>query len=171
MRGRSLSRRGRGRGGVSLSSSSSQVTRRGSRIVSTAARGVQACSESLEPRLLLAAHTWLGGQPAGLNQLWSFGPNWTSGVAPAANEADVTLVFPAFGIQKVLLDDILNLSQVDSITFTGSGYSIAGNNSTIHLNAQGATFNIDDQAGGNTLGDAGLTIAMIPSEFVRVTAG
>src|SRR5690349_18852696 len=102
MRGLSLSRRGRGRGGV-FSSPSSPLTRRGRRIVATAARGVQACSESLEPRLLLAAHTWIGGQPAGLNQLWSFGPNWTSGVAPAANESDVALVFPAFGIQKVLI--------------------------------------------------------------------
>src|SRR4051794_9128816 len=130
MWGLPLSRRGRGRGGVSSSWSTSHVTRRGRRIVATAARGVQACSESLEPRLLMAAHTWVGAQPAGLNQLWSFGPNWIGG-APGAAEADVTLVFPPTGVQKILTDDILNLSQVDSITFTGSGYIIGGNNSTI----------------------------------------
>src|SRR5256885_5719532 len=124
----------------------------------------------LEPRLLMAAHTWLGAAPAGLNQLWSYGPNWTSGVAPGTNETGVTLVFPVNGVQKILTDDIPSLAHVDAITFTGSGYIIGGNNSTIHLDAI-AFDNIDDQVGGNILGDSGLNIALVPGDYVRVQAG
>src|SRR4051812_30144305 len=170
MRRLPISRRGEGRGRPSGFVSTNLARRRGTRVVGMAAGRAPVCSEWLEPRLLLAAHTWVGAQPAGLNQLWSFGPNWIGG-APGASEADVVLVFPPAGVQKILTDDILSLGQVDAIIFTGSGYVIGGNNSTIHLNAQGATYNIDDQAGGNILGDAGLTIAMIPSEFARVQTG
>src|SRR4051794_31220019 len=159
---------GRGRRASLLSSLSSGSVSRKRRdlAIAAATRSAGALAEALESRLLMAAHTWLGP----VNLLWSESGNWIGG-APGANEAHVALIFPATGIQKSLIDDIPTLNQVDSITFTGTGYNIDGSSSTIHLNALGATYNIDDQAGGNTLGNNGLTIAMVPQEFVRVSAG
>src|SRR4051794_31770906 len=112
MRSLPVSRCGEGRGRV-VSRFTSRSSRRAARAISTAAREAHYCSECLEPRLLLAAHTWIGASPAGLNQLWSYGPNWIGG-APGATEAAVALVFPAAGVQKILIDDIVNLAQVDS---------------------------------------------------------
>src|SRR4051794_23433098 len=135
---------GRGRRASILSSlSSGSISRkRGDLAIAAATRSAGALAEALESRLLMAAHTWLGP----VNLLWSDPGNWIGG-APGANEAHVALVFPATGIQKSLIDDIPTLNQVDSITFTGTGYNIDGSSSTIHLNALGATYNIDDQAG------------------------
>lgn len=71
--------------------------------------------------LSAATHTWKGSTT---NNLWSYGPNWTSGVAPTAAESGVKLVFPAT-THTDTTHDVAGLS-VDLFTITGKGYLISG---------------------------------------------
>ena len=82
--------------------------------------------------MLLAAsahagsHTW-GGATSGA---WSLAGNWSSGGAPTAIEANVTLIFPAGASNQATNNDIPGLT-IASITFAGSGYSITGQKITL----------------------------------------
>ena len=92
------------------------------------------CCEALEPRVLLAAHTWTGAR----STLWDDPKNWVGG-APAASESDVQLFFPVnarsftalYGYPQITTtDDIAFVHPIVSIKFTGnvsgSGYSALG---------------------------------------------
>lgn len=75
--------------------------------------------------MLLAAHTWTG---AGDGQHWSDPNNWAGG-APAAAEANLTLVFPADAQVVSTTNDVSGLS-VQEITFAGA-YNVSGNDLTL----------------------------------------
>ena len=69
-----------------------------------------------------ATYTWTGGAA---NEYWSSAANWQSGVAPAPNEAGVSLVFSNGVSVKAITNDVPGL-QVGSLRFQGSNYVIHG---------------------------------------------
>jgi uncharacterized repeat protein (TIGR01451 family) len=73
------------------------------------------------PANAVATRTWTGGDVA--SNLWSDPDNWDSGV-PVAGDL---LVFPQAAQRKANVNDIAPATVFESITFTGSGYSISGN--------------------------------------------
>jgi autotransporter-associated beta strand protein len=80
--------------------------------------------EALDCRLAPAAHTWSGA--AGVSRPeWSNPLNWSSGGAPQANETTVALTFPAVTNTNGT-NDVPNLL-INTITFSGGGYTISGN--------------------------------------------
>ncbi len=76
--------------------------------------------ESLEDRLAPATHTWTGA----VSNLWSNNGNWTGGAPTTDSLAD--LVFPTGVANLTNINDITNLL-INSITYTGSGYTTSGN--------------------------------------------
>src|SRR6266851_2674095 len=82
--------------------------------------------EALEYRLAPATHTWTGAA----DTLWSNNANLMEG-APTSAEMNIVLVFPAVsGPSTSSANDISGLT-VQSITFTGSGYTISGSAITL----------------------------------------
>src|SRR4030095_8869156 len=63
-------------------------------------------------------HTWTGA----VNSLWSNNGNWTGGTPAGDPAAD--LVFPAGPAQLVSTDDIAGVTFLNSITFSGTSYTI-----------------------------------------------
>src|SRR5262249_50893250 len=80
--------------------------------------------ELLEHRLAPATHTWTGAT----SNLWSDNTNWNGG-SPAGDTSAV-LVFPGGTANLSIMNDLNNLA-VQSITFSGNGYSISGNQLTL----------------------------------------
>ena len=81
-------------------------------------------SELLEDRTLLATDTWTGAAVGNAN--WSDGANWLSGSSPQQGD---DLVFPSGAAQLTNTDDLTATPlSFNSITFTGTGYSISGTN-------------------------------------------
>ena len=85
-----------------------------------------------------ATYTWTG---AGVNNQWSTGANWLGGVAPTGGG---DLVFPATAAQFSTVNDFAPGTTFTSITFSGSGYTIAGNSLSVigqvDIGGGGATF-------------------------------
>ena len=75
----------------------------------------------MAPAVQAATHTWKG---SGVSTLWSYGPNWTSGVAPTAAESGVKLIFPTTSF-LISVDDIVDL-KVDTMTVSGGDYTFSG---------------------------------------------
>jgi hypothetical protein len=115
---------------------------RGRRQANRKRRGRQLWLELLEGRLAPATHTWTGG---GGSNLWSNPDNWTGGTP--VGDPSAVLIFPAVANESAS-NDLPGLN-LDSITFTASGYSITGQR--IYLGgANGITDNAPD-AGTNLL--------------------
>lgn len=88
--------------------------------------------DELESRLAPATFTWSG---QGLTPNWSNPLNWVGGVAPTGNPAKVDdLVFPAGAANFGPTNDIVN-GQFNSITFSGSNYTLSGTALTLGLPA------------------------------------
>src|SRR5947207_12629289 len=82
--------------------------------------------ETLEDRTAPAVFTWTGG--AGFaNNVWGLAQNWSNNAVPG-NGAD--LLFPA-GV--TILNSVNNLDDLalNSITISGSGYTLQGNPLTL----------------------------------------
>jgi len=94
--------------------------------------------------LQAATHTWKGSNT---NDLWSHGPNWTSGVAPTAAESDVKLVFPA-GTELNPVNNIVGLD-VSQFIVTGAGYTFSGVNGAKLTLSGGAADNFVNQVGSS----------------------
>ena len=94
--------------------------------------------------------TGLGGTPN-----WSNGANWASGTAPMAND---NLVFPAGAAQLTAIDDFAAGTVFNSITLSGSGYTLSGvlNTST------GVVNSLTLQAGITTTNATGSSTISIP---------
>ena len=77
--------------------------------------------QDLENRVMLAAFTWDGSASAD----WSTGANWDKGTVPGADDE---AIFPigAANIAVTLSKDV----EIDSINFTGTGYSISSASGT-----------------------------------------
>jgi autotransporter-associated beta strand protein len=91
--------------------------------------------DSLEDRLAPAVFTWTGGAGAASN-IWGLAQNWSNNAAPG-NGAD--LLFPA-GVS--VLTTVNNLTDlfVNSITISGTGYTLQGNPITLGSLGGGAGF-------------------------------
>ncbi|WP_435018239.1 Ig-like domain repeat protein [Tundrisphaera sp. TA3] len=76
--------------------------------------------EPLEGRQLLATRIWDGG---GGDNLWSTAANWSTDVAPSAND---DLQFPAGGARYGPVNDFSNTA-FNSISIDDPGYTISGN--------------------------------------------
>lgn len=81
--------------------------------------------------------TWTGSDAA--SNLWSDADNWDTGV-PLAGDL---LVFPAGAARKVNVNDLAANTVFESITFTGSGYEVSGND-------LGLSAGLVNQPGGGT---------------------
>lgn len=85
--------------------------------------------EELENRVTPATHIWTG---AGADTNWSTAANWKGGLPSAATPLD-DLVFPALSSAAISLstnNDIPGLV-VNSISISGSGYTLAGDDITL----------------------------------------
>jgi autotransporter-associated beta strand protein len=107
-------------------------------------------------RLAAAVKTWDGSSSGN----WSVGANWTGGVAPV-NGDDVVL--PSGAANLTNTNNLSNL-RLNSITFTGSGYTVRGNPITIANGISG-----QQAAGANTF-DLDVTLSGTQT-FDCVTAG
>jgi filamentous hemagglutinin family protein len=101
--------------------------------------------------------TWTGT----LSNLWSVAGNWI-GLGGAAPGAGDDLVFPASGLTVSTSNDFAAGTSFNSITITGSGYTLAGN--SITLGAGGLTANAP--SGSNTIS---LYIAFAATRTITVT--
>ena len=91
--------------------------------------------ELLEDRTLLATDTWTGAAVGNPN--WGDGANWLSGSAPQPGD---DLVFPSGAVQLTNVDNLKAAPLAfNSITFTGTGYSISGTG-VITVGAGGAAY-------------------------------
>lgn len=83
--------------------------------------------EVLEDRAVPATFTWKGG---GADANWSTVENWVEGQAPGGGAAALDdLVFPTSSVTTTNND--LNNAVFNSITFTGSNYTLTGNALTL----------------------------------------
>ncbi len=101
--------------------------------------------------------TWTGN----ISNLWSVAGNWV-GLGGAAPGAGDDLVFPAGCLTLNTSNDFAAGTSFNSITITGSGYTLAGN--SITLGAGGLT--TDAIAGSNTIS---LDIAFAATRTITVT--
>ncbi|MFA5119199.1 MAG: autotransporter-associated beta strand repeat-containing protein [Candidatus Omnitrophota bacterium] len=101
--------------------------------------------------------TWTGT----LSNLWSVAGNWI-GLGGAAPGAGDDLVFPASGLTLSTSNDFAAATAFNSITITGSGYTLAGN--SINLGAGGLTANFP--SGSNTIS---LNIAFDATRTITVS--
>ena len=77
--------------------------------------------ESLEERSLLSTSIWTGG---GANNSWTTPANWAANVAPSPGD---DLLFPAGPIQLSTVNTFAPGTTFHSITFSGGGYTLSGN--------------------------------------------
>lgn len=78
--------------------------------------------QHLEDRALPSTVTWDGG---GTTNNWSEGRNWSRDVAPVAGD---DVVFPTSSANPTSFYNLAGGTRINSITFTGSGYTISGAN-------------------------------------------
>ena len=124
--------------------------------------------ELLEDRVVPASHVWVGTDN---NGLWNDANNWTGG-APTVGETGVTLTFGTGETgTRALLDNIPGLV-VDSITFSDTGYSLAGSAAATTLTLSGAISPaISDTVGGNSILGTNLTIPLAATAQINIAAG
>jgi autotransporter-associated beta strand protein len=122
--------------------------------------------EPLEDRVLLATRFWDGIADSGiptLNANWSNRFNWAGDVAPVVGD---DLVFPPVAQRKTgQINDFPINRLFDSITYTGSGYSVLSSN-PITLGAGG--FNASHASGSNTFGP-GINLGILNFRTFTVT--
>ena len=70
-------------------------------------------------------YTWTGTGFFGQDFLWSNDFNWAGGVAPSANETNVTIIFPNDNSPRISTNDVVGL-KVNSIQFQGTNYVVHG---------------------------------------------
>jgi len=99
-------------------------------------------SLTLAPRGAAQTFTWTGGSG---NNRWTSGNNWSGGVAPTGAGGE-NLVFPS-GAARLSNNNTLNGASFNSITISGSGYTLSGN--ALTLGAGGLADN--SIAGTNTV--------------------
>ena len=80
--------------------------------------------EALEHRVVPATRTWDGG---GTSNAWSDKVNWAGDVLPATGD---DLVFPAGALRPTNFNNLPSTS-FNSLTFSGSGYTISGGPSNV----------------------------------------
>jgi autotransporter-associated beta strand protein len=90
------------------------------------------------PRVQAAVKTWDGSSSG----YWGSSANWTGGVAPVNGD---DLVFPSGAANLVNTNNYTSL-KVNSVTFTGFGYTLRGNALTVTNGISG-----QQAAGANTL--------------------
>ena len=83
-------------------------------------------SLTLAPRGAAQTFTWTGGSG---NNRWTSGNNWSGGVAPTGAGGE-NLVFPS-GAARLSNNNTLNGASFNSITISGSGYTLSGNALTL----------------------------------------
>ena len=81
---------------------------------------------TLAPRGAAQTFTWTGGSG---NSRWTSGNNWSGGVAPTGVGAE-NLVFPT-GAAHLSNNNTFNGASFNSITISGSGYTLGGNALTL----------------------------------------
>ncbi|MCX6792636.1 MAG: autotransporter-associated beta strand repeat-containing protein [Candidatus Falkowbacteria bacterium] len=86
--------------------------------------------------------TWTGA----VNGNWSNGGNWSGGVVPGAGD---NLVFPNGASNLSNTNDLIQNTIFNSITFLGSGYTLAGNDIILGQGVAGITDGV--ASGGNTI--------------------
>jgi uncharacterized repeat protein (TIGR01451 family) len=110
-------------------------------LIGVALLGVALSSVSLPAQAIGATRTWTGGDVSNSN--WSDPDNWDTG-APVAGDL---LVFPQTAARKSNMNDLAPGTTFESITFTGSGYSITGNDLDVGIglvNAPASGTNVVD---------------------------
>src|SRR5262245_15271290 len=104
--------------------------------------------EQLEDRRVLSTETWTGGDNDDSN--WTSNGNW-AGIGGARQLDD--LVFPAGAVRLTNTNDFVANTFFNSISITGNGYTINGNQLTLRegvtSSASNATFNPDLHFFGN----------------------
>ncbi len=104
--------------------------------------------EQLETRVTPASHSWTGGGGAG-NTNWTSAANWSGG-APVAGD---DLLFPSGPSSLNTTNDFAANTVFNSITFSGSGYTLTGNSITLGSAALGTGFVlVNSGATGETIG-------------------
>lgn len=88
------------------------------------------------------AVTWTG---AGDDNNWTTAANWVSGAAPVVPVAGDELTFPSGAAQLSSFNDFASGTSFASITITGSGYDLTGNQLALSL------INADYPAGSSTI--------------------
>ena len=110
-------------------------------------KGLPIRFEELESRLAPATLTWSG---LGTDTNWSTGKNWIGNVAPTGLAADGDdLVFPGSPTIKTTNNDLTS-AVVNSISISGSTYTLAGKQLTLGLPIVGSgSFNVNAGSSGN----------------------
>jgi autotransporter-associated beta strand protein len=97
--------------------------------------------EALEDRVVPATRTWDGGSTFSNN--WSDRFNWVGDVAPVPGDRVFfdgdDLVFPAGARQLINVNDFPTDAIFNSVTFSGSGYTISAGSSRLDLGFRGIT--------------------------------
>src|SRR5262249_37451521 len=84
--------------------------------------------ERLESRMVLSQVTWTGADAAN-NKMWSDANNWQGSTVPAATD---DLNFPTVtGAKLTSTNDLVAGTSFNSLTISGSNYSIGGNGITL----------------------------------------
>jgi autotransporter-associated beta strand protein len=127
--------------------------------------------ETLEERLAPATDIWTGGPAGNANFKWSNPANWSNGVPNPGDD----LVFPA-GVPTASLtnntNDLPAGTFINSITFSGSGYTLPGNQIILGTAAGGNTITANSSTMGNTIGfDIQLGATSGNHEFLTVNFG
>lgn len=89
-----------------------------------------------------ATITWTGTTSTS----WSVASNWSGGVAPVTGD---DLVFPGGASNLSNTNDLTENTIINSITFTGSGYTLSGNKIILGPGLAGITDSV--ASGGNTI--------------------
>ena len=89
-----------------------------------------------------ATRTWTGAT----SNLWSVSTNWAEGVVPVTGD---DLSFPSGASNLSNTNDLTENIIFNSITFTGSGYTLSGNRIILGPGVAGITDRVS--SGGNTI--------------------
>ena len=102
--------------------------------------------EALEQRLAPAARVWDGG---GADDRWTTAANWVGDIAPVVND---DLTFQAVAARKFNQNDFVGQT-FNSLSFSGTGYSIVGNQFTLGTSAfNSGSLIVNAGASTNSLG-------------------
>ena len=104
--------------------------------------------EELEARVVPTSFTW-DGDAAPADPGWSNPLNWVSDTAPNPAGGD-ELLFPNSGAPRATVNDFSN-AEFDSISISGSNYTLSGNAIQLGRAAVSGGLNIGAGAAGNTI--------------------
>src|SRR5439155_5349171 len=118
--------------------------------------------EALEARCAPAVN-WTG---LGINNLWSNGNNWDTGIKP---QPGASLVFPAGTSQLFSMDDLGNTSFL-TLPISGNGYELASPNPTIAVPLTAPSGAISCSGSGNLI-EFPVTLASTTGTSIIVNTG